>query len=59
MANDTPTAQVIPFPRQLRVVPVKADRPAAVPKPPTLVDYDGRVYRLEQILFSLAHTLRR
>lgn len=52
-ADDTPTAQVIPFPRQLRIVPVVDDAPAIARQPATLVEYDGRVYRLADLLGQL------
>ena len=53
MADEKPTAQIIQFPRQLRIVPVAADEPATAAKPPTLVDYDGRAYRLADLMGQL------
>ena len=47
MADDTPTtAKVIPFPRQLRIVPVAPIKPTRQQPADVLVDHDGRIYRL-------------
>ena len=61
MSNEQPDAKVIPFPRQLRVVPIER-RPYAAPADiiPAAVEHDGRTYNLEALLRQLpAHCLRK
>ena len=54
MSNEQSDAKVIPFPRQLRVVPIERGAYAAPPAvTPAAVDHDGRTYDLETLLRQL------
>ena len=56
MSNEQSDAKVIPFPRQLRVVPLEREIDGApITVTPAAVDHDGRTYDLEALLRQLPH----
>jgi hypothetical protein len=53
MSNDKSDANVIPFPRQLRVVPIEQDIAVEAYVITATVEHDGRTYELESLLQQL------
>ena len=58
MSNEQLDAKIIPFPRQLRVVPIEPSA-ASADVMPAAVEHDGHTYDLEALLRQLpVHCLR-
>ena len=63
MSNEQSDAKVIPFPRQLRVVPIEnaaCAAPARTDVVPAVVEHDGHMYDLATLLQGLPpHCIRK